>query len=213
MLWKYASYANTIYGSSINGPMKSDNSGANWTLLSNYPEPSWSGELCVDPNNGDLYTGPRKRNMNRNSKWYISTDEGQSFQDAGISNIGYNYVVRKCVITTDSTMFLATGGGLFRKNQGDSTYTKILSETDIIDNLAIGKINTVAVDPFDRIYVGTGNQHNSTVSQNRLLISSDGGNSFTSYNVNFWINDIDIDQTSGKIYLTLAVSGLVILSP
>ena len=105
-------------------------------------------------------------------------------------------------------MYLATGGHLFKRVQGDSTFTTLLSETDVIDSLAVGRINTVAVDSFNRIYIGT---HNID-TQNRLLISSDGGSSFTSYNIDSPIYDIDIDESSGKIYLTLGITGLLILS-
>ena len=137
----------------------------------------------------------------------VSTDGGDTFSD---ENLGASTGdVNSCFINTNDDVYITDGDHLYRKASASSTYEVLLSSTNIYGGTAIGNLTSVHVDSNGFIYAGS----SSSTDNHKLLISTDNGATFIHYDIASNVKDIDVDESTGKIYLTTWDLGLVVLSP
>lgn len=159
---------NTIYlGTPAGGLWRTEDSGQNWSPLTDQlPSMGVSG-IAVDPNNSDIIyiaTGDRDANDYNGVGVLKSTDYGETWQTTGMAwnisdGVKSNWLIMH---PNDSqTLYLASNDGLYKSTDGADSWQLLLT----------GNIREVALHPENAeiVYAVT----------NRFYRSENGGNNFS----------------------------------
>ncbi len=208
----YAGMGDPVYGYLGHGVLKSTDSGRTWTRVNNASlnAPCTISKIAVDPTNPNRVYVTQGSSMSsskyKNSGFYLSTDGGIQWRqtlggealDLAIDTTSY----KTFYVAVDSGAATSGKPGIYRSTDAGETWTHILDLTggaspvtfDSGQSLYV-RVATAGRDPGFVYALASGTISNQAT--NRLLISSDGGTTWTSMNA----DSIDAVQPYWDFYV------------
>ncbi len=186
-------------GSPSGGLWKSIDAGASWTALTDYLPIIGISSIAIDPGNTDIVyiaTGDKDAGQVYSIGVLKSLDGGATWNTTGLDwTISQSIIIHKLIIHPNNPdiLFATSSDGIFKTQNSGQTWVNVLNN----------ELEDIEFKPGEPLTV-------YGVSNSTFYKSTDGGNSFTTVNVN--ISDraqIAVTQAnSDYVYLVSAGSGI-----
>ncbi|MGA8224600.1 MAG: hypothetical protein WB780_23350 [Candidatus Acidiferrales bacterium] len=166
------------------GVFKTTDGGKTWTKTLYRDEMAGVSDMCVDPGNPRVlyatvwrprdFRTEREAPTTRDAWLYKSTDEGSTWTqlpDTGLPTEAWDRTgIAVAPGNKGRRVFVITGPGLFRSDDGGTTWRQITKDPRVIGNLY-----------FSRVFVDPSNADVVYVMQTSLYRSTDGGQTFIAF--------------------------------